>query len=69
MSFALENQVADLKNENQTYKEALVEVRECIDSLYNDESPRRLHPELAKFAGLIKVMDTVTLEALKKKAN
>ncbi|MEK5070821.1 hypothetical protein [Sporosarcina sp. FSL K6-1508] len=46
-------------------REALEEVRACVDSLYDNDSPRRLHPELVKYAGFISVMDRVTFEALK----
>lgn len=65
MSFALENQLKELKDENQMYKEALEEVRACVDSFYDNDFPRRLHPELVKFAGFIHVMDKVTFEVLK----
>lgn len=65
MSFALENQLKELKEENQKYKEALEEVRGCVDSFYDNDSPRRLYPELREYAGFIHVMDKVTFEALK----
>lgn len=66
MSFTLEDQLKNLKEESQMYKEALEEVRACIDSFYDSDSPRRLYPELVKYAGLIHIMDKVAYEALKQ---
>lgn len=61
------NEQARLEEKNQVYKEALLEVRVCLDEFYDKGTPRRLKPELVRFAGLIKVMDTVALDALKEK--
>ena len=55
----------ELRDENKKLREALEEVRACVDSLYDNNSPRRLHLELVKYAGFINVMDKVTFEALK----
>lgn len=56
----------ELEQKNQTYKNALEEIIECIDGFYDHQEPRRLFPELRKFAGFIQVMDKVANDALKK---
>lgn len=59
------NQQGELEAKNREYKEALLEVRACIDEFYDNGTPRRLKPELSRFGGVISVMDRVALDALK----
>lgn len=61
----LSEQEQSRKNEI-AFREALIEVSECLDSFYTHDTPRRLHPELKNFAGLIQVMDKATRDALNK---
>ena len=49
----------------QELKEALQEISECLDGFYNNDNPRKLHPELSKFAGYINVMAKTCHNALK----
>lgn len=67
MTVTLEQENQKLNEKNQEYKETLLEMRACIDEFYDKGTPRRLKPELAKFADVIKVMDTLALDALKEK--
>lgn len=50
---------------NQRYKEALVEVRDCIDMFYDNGTPRRIRPEFSSLVGFIHVMDSTCNKLLK----
>lgn len=55
-----------LVGQNQKAEEALIEVKECLDSFYdNTKTPSRLYPELKEYAGCINVMSRVCDNALK----
>lgn len=59
------NEVEAQKEEIKMLRETLTEVSECVDSFYEQGSPRKLYPELSRFAGTIHVMDKITRDALK----
>lgn len=56
--------MANLFEKKRAYREALLEVQECMDDFWDNENPRRLHPELRKFAGPINVMGKVIRDVL-----
>lgn len=53
-----------LKLEIIKYKEAMEEIYECIDSFYDEGTPRCIYPELEKFAGYIQVIHKVAKNRL-----
>lgn len=61
----LHYQLSEKNAEIKKLKEALIEVKECVDAFYDNENPRRLHSELKNFSGVIRVIDKVTFDALK----
>lgn len=67
-AFEIEGLFKKLQEENQRYKEfyqeSLEEIKDCIESFYDEGNPRRLFPELKKFASYINVMDKVVNEVL-----
>jgi hypothetical protein len=62
----LHKEINGLTKENEHSKEALQEISECIDGFYDNSNPKRLYPELVKFAGYISVMNKVCNDSLKE---